>query len=143
MSFVWRFYRYPVFTQHTCNLCLSFFRPDILHEIAAHLSLLPSLPSDQSTTYSKQFLLELLVAHHERRPSQLETINNTPLYPTEDILWDESIVPYEYFDGEGMYTHWYSYEHNTDVVTITLDMACYAVIIPSPNYSSYSFSFIG
>ncbi len=76
--------------------------PDTLHNIAAHLNLLPVLPKDESTTYSKDFLLQLLIALHERRPSQLESINNTPLYPTEEILWDESVVPYEYFDGEGI-----------------------------------------
>lgn len=24
-----------------------------------------------------------------------------PLYPTEEIIWDENIVPTEYFSGEG------------------------------------------
>jgi len=31
----------------------------------------------------------------------LEEINNMPLYPTEDIIWDENIVPTEFFSGEG------------------------------------------
>ena len=76
-------------------------RPNTLHKIAAHLHLLPELPAGEDTNQPKNFLLELLIAHHEQRPSQLETINATPLYPTEEILWDESVVPYEYFDGEG------------------------------------------
>lgn len=25
-----------------------------------------------------------------------------PLYPTEKIIWDENIVPTEYYSGEGM-----------------------------------------
>jgi len=41
------------------------------------------------------------VSRHERRPSQLEALNEMPLYPTEDIIWDENIVPMEYYSGEG------------------------------------------
>ncbi|KAL5463485.1 hypothetical protein EMCRGX_G032381 [Ephydatia muelleri] len=72
-----------------------------LHEIAAHLSLVPS-PSidDGSATFTSAFLLELLICHHERRSSQLEAINSMPLYPTEDVLWDENVVPSEYYNGE-------------------------------------------
>ena len=29
-------------------------------------------------------------------------MNELPLYPTEDIIWDENIVPTEYFSGEGI-----------------------------------------
>ncbi len=28
-----------------------------------------------------------------------------PLYPTEKIIWDENIVPTEYYSGEGGYFH--------------------------------------
>ena len=38
---------------------------------------------------------------HERKKSQQEQINEMPLYPTEDIIWDENIVPTEYYSGEG------------------------------------------
>ena len=41
---------------------------------------------------------------HERKRSQLEVINEMPLYPTEKIIWDENIVPSEYFSGEGGYS---------------------------------------
>ena len=75
-----------------------------LHEVAAHLHLIPSSsPSSSSPSsppFSHQLLLELLVSHHERRPSQLEAINALPLYPTEEILWDENIVPSEFYNGE-------------------------------------------
>ena len=52
-------------------------------------------------SYSREIILELLISRHERRPSQLEALNEMPLYPTEDIIWDENIVPMEYFSGEG------------------------------------------
>lgn len=43
----------------------------------------------------------LQVSRHERRASQLELLNEMPLYPTEEIIWNENIVPTEYFSGEG------------------------------------------
>ena len=81
---------------YTCSL-------DTLHKIAAHLNLVPSSSKEETLSYSHSLLLEILIALHERHPSQLESLNSSPLYPTEDILWDQSIVPYEYFDGEGMF----------------------------------------
>ncbi|CAL1539785.1 unnamed protein product [Lymnaea stagnalis] len=71
-----------------------------LHRILAHLNYLPPL-EEETTQYSKTFLIELLIWKHERKRSQLEAINEMPLYPTEDIIWDENIVPSEFFSGEG------------------------------------------
>lgn len=31
----------------------------------------------------------------------MDALNEMPLYPTDDIIWDENIVPTEYFSGEG------------------------------------------
>ncbi|KAK7813480.1 hypothetical protein U0070_016998 [Myodes glareolus] len=42
-----------------------------------------------------------LVSRHERRISQIQQLNQMPLYPTEKIIWDENIVPTEYYSGEG------------------------------------------
>lgn len=33
--------------------------------------------------------------------SQLEEINEMPLYPTEQIIWDENVVPGDYYSGQG------------------------------------------
>lgn len=41
------------------------------------------------------------VSRHEKRSSQLEALNEMPLYPTEDVIWDENVVPTAYFSGEG------------------------------------------
>lgn len=68
-----------------------------MQEIAAYLHL---VAGSSSIAHSPDLLLELLVSHHERRLSQLEAINGLPLYPTEEILWDENIVPSEYYNGE-------------------------------------------
>jgi len=74
----------------------------VLQEIAAYLKLLPPPGQAPSTDENdKEFLLELLISRHEKRSSQLEALNEMPLYPTEDIIWNENIVPTEYFSGEG------------------------------------------
>uniref|UniRef100_A0A8C5R317 RNA helicase aquarius n=1 Tax=Leptobrachium leishanense TaxID=445787 RepID=A0A8C5R317_9ANUR len=83
---------------------LKFYGPlssNTLHQVASYLSLLPSLAKEDDTTYDKEFLLELLVSRHERRISQIQQLNQMPLYPTEKIIWDENIVPTEYYSGEG------------------------------------------
>lgn len=74
----------------------------MLQEVAAYLKLLPP-PGQEGVAdeTDKQFLLELLVSRHEKRASQLEALNEMPLYPTEDIVWNENVVPTEYFSGDG------------------------------------------
>lgn len=76
---------------------------DVLKQIASFLNLVPeNLESPfQWHRLDKDFLKELLITRHERRCSQLEALNEMPLYPTEDIIWNENIVPSEYFSGEG------------------------------------------
>ncbi|XP_067847483.1 RNA helicase aquarius [Heptranchias perlo] len=72
-----------------------------LHQVASYLCLLSTLPEGENTCYEKEFLLEMLVSRHERRTSQIQQLNEMPLYPTEKIIWDENIVPTEYYSGEG------------------------------------------
>ncbi|KAM6131509.1 LOW QUALITY PROTEIN: RNA helicase aquarius [Pterocles gutturalis] len=74
---------------------------NVLHQVASYLCLLPPLPEGEDSGYDKEFLLELLVSRHERRISQIQQLNQMPLYPTEKIIWDENIVPTEYYSGEG------------------------------------------
>ena len=47
---------------------------------------------DVSLFENREFLLELLVSHHERKRSQKQETKALPLYPTEAILWDENMV---------------------------------------------------
>ncbi|XP_077538456.1 RNA helicase aquarius [Haemaphysalis longicornis] len=73
-----------------------------LHRLAASLFLVPALgPEGQGSPYSHAFLKELLISRHEKRQSQLDSLNELPLYPTESIIWDENVVPSEYFSGDG------------------------------------------
>ncbi|KAJ8670444.1 hypothetical protein QAD02_001703 [Eretmocerus hayati] len=81
--------------------CLS---QDKLRAIASYLNLVPPEERERIENWYRldlDFLKELLITRHERRASQLEELNEMPLYPTEDIIWNESIVPTEYFSGEG------------------------------------------
>lgn len=39
------------------------------------------------------------MSRHEARESQLQVLNGMPLYPTEDIIWNEAVVPTEYYNG--------------------------------------------
>uniref|UniRef100_A0A182K5H0 RNA helicase aquarius n=1 Tax=Anopheles christyi TaxID=43041 RepID=A0A182K5H0_9DIPT len=76
---------------------------DSLREIACYLSLVPDKlePPFEWHRTDEPFLRELLISRHERRVSQLESLNEMPLYPTEDIIWNENVVPTEFYSGEG------------------------------------------
>ncbi|XP_037896069.1 RNA helicase aquarius [Glossina fuscipes] len=76
---------------------------DALKQIASFLNL---VPEDVKTPFQwhrldSRFLKELLITRHERRCSQLDALNEMPLYPTELVIWDENIVPTEYYSGDG------------------------------------------
>ncbi|KAE9462959.1 hypothetical protein C3L33_05131, partial [Rhododendron williamsianum] len=47
------------------------------------------------------FLVEVMVSFFEKQQSQKESINALPLYPNEQIMWDESVVPSINYTGEG------------------------------------------
>lgn len=60
------------------------------------------MPKDSTDHAWKEhsFLLEVTTAYHERRMSQLDAINALPLYPAENLLWDENVVPSINYTGE-------------------------------------------
>ncbi|CAF3629326.1 unnamed protein product [Rotaria socialis] len=64
-----------------------------LNSIAA--SLQPPIQID-----NRELLIEVLISTHERMQSHLQLINTLPLYPTEETIWDEDIVPTEFYNGE-------------------------------------------
>lgn len=49
----------------------------------------------------KDILLEILIDKYERTDSQLKKLNSMPLYPSEEIIWDENVVPSQYYSGDG------------------------------------------
>ncbi|KAL4586293.1 hypothetical protein LXL04_010929 [Taraxacum kok-saghyz] len=52
-------------------------------------------------THRVDFLIEVMVSFFEKQQSQKESINALPLYPNEQIMWDESLVPSINYSGEG------------------------------------------
>ncbi|WCJ39022.1 P-loop containing nucleoside triphosphate hydrolases superfamily protein [Euphorbia peplus] len=60
------------------------------------------LVSDQDPWSERvDFLIEVMVSFFEKQRSQKEAINALPLYPNEQIMWDESLVPSINYSGEG------------------------------------------
>jgi hypothetical protein len=49
--------------------------------------------------YDRLFVLEELIATHQRKLSQLDVLNMQPLYPTEELLWDVHQIPNDNFAG--------------------------------------------
>ena len=84
----------PVLTQH-----LSALDVEELHRLATRQLRLVD-PEDPWAS-DPAFLLEVLVSVFEKRRSQRQAINEMPLYPNEDVLWDENVVPSIAYTGEG------------------------------------------
>ena len=76
-----------------------------LRELLTHLKLpLPprAVMSGETITSARQFMLEKLVAKYERRKSQINELNDLPLFPDEKLLWDEDLIPIGQYDGRGV-----------------------------------------
>ena len=83
-------------------LCVPYLFSNVeLHKLLAYIHQLPPVEKEEECIPDADYLLELLISRHEKRKSQQERVNEMPLYPTEKIIWDENIVPVEYFSGEG------------------------------------------
>lgn len=48
-----------------------------------------------------KFLLEVMVQAHEKRRSQRQMLNAMPLYPNEEVLWNQNVIPSIDYDGQG------------------------------------------
>ncbi|CAN6486639.1 unnamed protein product [Victoria cruziana] len=59
------------------------------------------ISSDDPWVERIDFLIEVMISFFEKRQSQREAINALPLYPNEQIMWDESLVPSINYSGEG------------------------------------------
>eukprot|EP01134_Creolimax_fragrantissima_P002995 CFRG2995T1 len=65
-----------------------------------HLLCLVQSPDDEVID-DHTLLLAIAVDHLQRRTSQIDALNETPLYPAEHTLFDPSLVPDEYY-SEGV-----------------------------------------
>jgi intron-binding protein aquarius len=79
-------------------LYIYLFSFDELRELAGYIHLVDNVKEDD---ISLQFLLEALVFRYERRVSQIKRLNAMALYPTEEVIWDENVVPSDYHSASG------------------------------------------
>lgn len=78
---------------------LSVLSPDELRDLVCNKLKLVS--KNDPWTERVDFLIEVMVSFFEKQQSQKEAINALPLYPNEQIMWDESLVPSINYSGEG------------------------------------------
>lgn len=78
---------------------LSVLTPEELRDLVCRKLKLISV--DDPCSNRVDFLIEVMVSFFERQQSQKEAINALPLYPNEQIMWDESLVPSINYTGEG------------------------------------------
>ncbi|CAA3022407.1 intron-binding aquarius [Olea europaea subsp. europaea] len=78
---------------------LSVLSPEELRDLVC--GKLKLVPKDDPWSERVDFLIEVMVSFFEKQQSQKEAINALPLYPNEQIMWDESLVPSINYSGEG------------------------------------------
>lgn len=78
---------------------LSVLSPEELKDLVC--SKLKLVSTDDPWSNRVDFLIEVMVSFFEKQQSQKEAINALPLYPNEQIMWDESVVPSINYSGEG------------------------------------------
>ncbi|XP_030484515.1 uncharacterized protein LOC115700975 [Cannabis sativa] len=78
---------------------LSVLSSEELKDLVCHKLKLVS--TDDPWSNRDDFLIEVMVSFFEKQQSQKEAINALPLYPNEQIMWDESVVPSINYSGEG------------------------------------------
>uniref|UniRef100_A0AAF5HZ24 Protein-tyrosine-phosphatase n=1 Tax=Strongyloides stercoralis TaxID=6248 RepID=A0AAF5HZ24_STRER len=45
-------------------------------------------------------LIEILILHSERHINQRDQVNDQPLFPSEELIWDEELIPYDNYKGD-------------------------------------------
>ncbi|KAK6115388.1 hypothetical protein DH2020_007657 [Rehmannia glutinosa] len=78
---------------------LSILSPQELRDLVC--TKLKLVSKDDPWSERVDFLIEVVVSFFEKQQSQKEAINALPLYPNEQIMWDESLVPSINYSGEG------------------------------------------
>ncbi|CAD5223774.1 unnamed protein product [Bursaphelenchus okinawaensis] len=79
------------------------FSKEELFKMAYEMDLIGKLEEgDDERLKDSEYLKEILIFHTTRPISQLDKINAQPLYPNEQVIWDENLVPYDEYNGEGV-----------------------------------------
>ncbi|RWS10743.1 intron-binding protein aquarius-like protein [Dinothrombium tinctorium] len=56
--------------------------------------------SNLKDNFDRSLILEHIAFTYERVASQLDALNEMPLYPTEETIWDENLVPTQFVSSE-------------------------------------------
>ncbi|KAL5061986.1 hypothetical protein RYX36_023723 [Vicia faba] len=89
----------PLHTRANLSKKLSVLSPEELRDLVC--CKLKLVSKEDPWTERVDFLIEIMVSFFEKQQSQKEAINALPLYPNEQIMWDESVVPSINYSGEG------------------------------------------
>jgi intron-binding protein aquarius len=49
---------------------------------------------------TKDFLINVLVTKYQKRESQIKKINNQPLYPDEETIFDDNLISTQFYVGD-------------------------------------------
>lgn len=88
-----------IHTRANLSKKLSVLSPEELRDLVC--CKLKLVSKDDPWSERVDFLIEIMVSYFEKQQSQKEAINALPLYPNEQIMWDESVVPSINYSGEG------------------------------------------
>ncbi|ORX82702.1 P-loop containing nucleoside triphosphate hydrolase protein, partial [Anaeromyces robustus] len=66
---------------------------ETLHELCEEIGIRVNSFIDEEKSLPIELLKEVFLSKYEKRPSQIERINEMPLYPDENTIFDESVVP--------------------------------------------------
>lgn len=50
--------------------------------------------------FNKELILELMIKKHEKTISQLQSLNEMPLYPCEKLIWDDNLISSDFYYGD-------------------------------------------
>lgn len=70
-----------------------------MKELAKSLHLIHQ--DEEDGQLNEHLLLEIVIFNYERRLSQVKQLNSMALYPTEQMIWDENVVPTAYHSSSG------------------------------------------
>jgi intron-binding protein aquarius len=80
----------------TIKKCLELVDMETLTNFSVDIGALSSRDVDSryfNSPGATPFVMDVLVDYLRLRPSQLDSLNQTPLYPTEQDLWDPRLIP--------------------------------------------------
>uniref|UniRef100_A0AC35UID5 Pre-mRNA-splicing factor n=1 Tax=Rhabditophanes sp. KR3021 TaxID=114890 RepID=A0AC35UID5_9BILA len=96
------FYNLNVSSVDTKNALVNVFSKVGSLKLSHFVEELGLIREDEINSFSDEFLIDKIVFHAQRRQNQLQQLNDTPLYPNEEYIWDENLIPYDEYTGDSV-----------------------------------------